>query len=141
MTNKFESGSLAFWLVFISIILSFLIFVPLPHYHHDQGWFMGPSIGARIIDDSTHAAPIDRVVASYISASLESPYEIDCETDLDCNVINVRNQCQTYCADNSASNSEVTQKLEKNRVCDPAKWKPDFTNCRCVFNKCATIEY
>lgn len=143
MSKHISSGSVAIWLILVAFFISFVLFLPIPYFHQDSGWFMGPSIGARMMakDGDTFGEAGDSLMTTYIKHSVESPFGLNCETDLDCTTIHVRNQCKSYCAATSPDNKDVISRLENNRVCDPAMWKQEVINCRCILNKCITVEY
>lgn len=130
--------------VFIVIgfgLLLFIMFIPLPHYNQDQGWYQGPSVAARLLGANEPGAPVEQVYFSLIQSSIKSPFELSCLTDEECTTYNVANQCRSYCASQSDQNADTTKQLGNNRVCDPAGWRPEKLNCRCILKKCIEVSY
>jgi len=133
--------SLTFFLLIGFLLVIFSTFVPLPHYNVDNGWYQGPSIAARMLGADEPGAPIEQVYSVFLKAAVQSPFELNCEIDSDCKILNITNQCKAYCANTFQGNIDTAGKLSNNRVCDPAKWVAPSQNCKCVLKKCISVNY
>lgn len=121
------------------LIAAFILFMPIPHYSANTGWYQGPSIAGRLLGETQKGAPIEQVYWTVFRSSVETPYSIFCQEDSDCTKYTVLNQCKIYCGNNDTGNSEVSRRLENNRVCDTGSWKKPAVDCRCVLSRCINI--
>lgn len=114
--------------------------MPMPHYNTERGWFQGPSFGQQFMGEKADGVAIGNVWYENIAGRVKSPFELTCESDLECQTLTVRNQCQSYCGNSDPENKETVKKLERNRVCDPGSFAPKDLNCRCVLGSCTDLK-
>ena len=136
--NRIGLSSISLLMIGAGIII-FTLFIPLPHYDIDTGWYNGPSLAVRFLGSYEKGSPIDQVYKVVAEAIVKSPFEISCDSDSDCGTYTVVNQCKIYCGNLSGENANKVTQLEKNRVCDPAFWTRPALSCSCVLNRCVTL--
>lgn len=125
--------------LFIVILVIVIGLVPIPHYQVESGWYNGPSFFQRMMGITDPGIAGDKIYYKFAEAKFKSPMQLTCQTDLDCKVYKVLNQCQSYCGNSEDVNAESAEKLSKNRVCDPSSWSPSVQNCRCVLGSCIDL--
>lgn len=133
-------GSASFILLLFSfsvIIISGL--VPIPHYMPEKGWYNGPSFFSRLLGEKEEGISAEKIYFNFAKSNLESPFKLTCQTDLDCKNYKVLSQCKSYCGNSDDGSEQVIDKLNKNRVCDPAGWKAPVQDCRCILGSCLDI--
>ena len=136
--NRTGLSSISLLLIGAGIVV-FTLFIPLPHYDLNKGWYSGPSLAIRLLGSYEKGSPIDQVYKTVADAIIKSPFETTCTSDSDCGTYTVVNQCKVYCANLDGENATKVSQLEKNRVCDPAFWSRPKINCSCVLNRCVTL--
>jgi hypothetical protein len=141
MPNPETKKGSAFLIISLAalFVIILVLFIPLPHYFPDGTTSSGPSIIAQLLGEKSEGESIISVWSKNLTGRVESPYTLTCQTDLDCQTVTVRNQCQSYCANFDPNNSDVTEKLERNRVCDPASYAPRDLGCKCVLGSCTDL--
>lgn len=125
-------------LIIIFAVLS-VLFIPLTHYRKDGSTYAGPSFIASILGEKSDGVPITEVYSKNFTQRVESPFNLTCQSDLDCQTIVVKNQCKSYCANLEAENESSKEKLERNRVCDPAGYPNTQLNCKCILGSCTDL--
>jgi hypothetical protein len=138
---KYNLGmSGGFWLIVGIAFLVFLGLLPYPHYNSsNSSWYLGPSIAARIAQTTDPGVPLEVVFQKVTKARVTDPFELNCNSNLDCVAYKVTNQCIIYCGNTDASNTKTQTILGNNRVCDPALWKAPEANCSCVQGTCVDL--
>lgn len=126
--------------LFALIVIVVILLMPIPHYYSDGTTAPGPSFLAQMLGEKSEGVAMTTVYYENMTSRVESPYSLTCQTDLDCQTIAVRNQCTLYCGNNDPANQNVTEQLERNRVCDPAGFKIEDLNCRCILGSCTDLK-
>lgn len=140
MKQYLGSSAIFYFLVAASFIILFLA-VPYPHYNDSTGgWFLGTSIGGRLLGNKTSGIPLEKVIISVTEASVKSPLSLECTSNEDCKEYVALNQCQVYCGNLLEANSSAIAQLNNQRVCDPSGWARPKVDCKCISGRCLSLE-
>lgn len=139
---KSARGSAIFYLLIVLSFVIVLLAMPFPHYQQStKAWFLGESIGSKIIGTSPKdGVPLYKVASEIARSSVASPLDIACTNDEDCMVYRVVNQCKVFCGNKSSENNVAVSQLDVRRICDPKMWKTPALDCKCLANRCISLE-
>lgn len=139
MRQYFGASSIFYLFVGLSFLLIFLL-APYPYFQNEGSyWFLGASVGSRLIGREDVGVPLDQVAVKISYASISNPFNTECENTSDCKKYEVTNQCKIYCGSTVSDNITVMSQLNNNRVCDPALWGKPKTTCTCLSGKCVSL--
>lgn len=141
---RYARGSGIFYLLIASSFVLLLLLAPFPHYSPGlKAWFLGESIGSKMIGTGSgqkDGVPLYKVASEIARASIASPLDISCTSDSDCMEYKVTNQCKIFCGNGSSENNVAVAQLDVRRICDPKMWKTPALDCKCLANKCISLE-
>jgi len=139
--KSYRGGSAIFYFLVAAGFIVLLLAIPYPHYDPDSGgWFLGTSIGGRILGNKSTGIPLEKVVVGVTESSVKSPLDLECSTNSDCKTYFAVNQCQGYCGNLSERNNSAITQLNNQRVCDPSQWSRPNLDCKCISGRCLSLE-